>query len=144
MTSIPIIHHEWDVRTLNTTSAHKDLCLLIEISWDISLWEGNCNKIWESLSLSSVKYWTAFIKGRRQFIHPRSSPVSRPMCEIWKKGLVTLGRFPVCAESVCYVHDYIPYWMHSKFMWHASSCWWWLTWKSLPNSDQRLVMGRLE
>ena len=36
------------------------------------------------------------------------------------KGLVTLGRFPVCAESACYVNDYIPYQMHSKFT--AGSC----------------------
>jgi len=36
------------------------------------------------------------------------------------KGLVTLGRFLVCAESACYVNDYIPYQMHSKFT--AGSC----------------------
>ena len=31
-----------------------------------------------------------------------------------RKGLVTLGRFPIFAELVHYVDSYIPYWMHSN------------------------------
>jgi len=31
-----------------------------------------------------------------------------------------LAGFPVCAESECYVNDYMPYWMYSKFMWQVA------------------------